>query len=158
MTNEIKQQFSARIGSANSSQMLVIIYEVMLIYLEEAMDCHEKKQRMQFSKSIKKSRDCLEELYMSIQPEHELAGNFAQIYAYCGHKLTQADIHFNSAPLKEVEEVMDHFREAYAEISKKDTSPSVMGNTETIYAGLTYGKNDLNENLGAESNNRGFLI
>lgn len=158
MTNEMKKEFSARIGSANSSQLILIIYEIMLIHLGEAMDYHEKKQRMEFSKSIKKSRDCLEELYISIEPENDLAENFAQIYTYCGNELTQADIYFDNTPLKQVEEIMDRFREAYTKAARNDTSAPIMTNTETIYAGLTYGKNDLNENLGVQSNNRGFLI
>ncbi|MFI3200076.1 MAG: flagellar protein FliS [Eubacteriales bacterium] len=158
MTNEVKQQFSARVGAANRSQMIVIIYEVMLIYLGEAMDYHAKNQRMEFSKAIKKSRACLEELYVSIQEENELAQNFMQVYEYCGSELTQADIHFTIAPLKDVEEIIDRFREAYVEVAKKDSSSSVMSNAESIYAGLTYSKNDLNENLDLQSTNRGFLV
>ena len=49
-------------------------------------------------------------------------------------------------------------RQAYATVSKEDTSGSVMENTQTVYAGLTYGKNQLMESLGNEGSLRGLRV
>ena len=48
-------------------------------------------------------------------------------------------------------------RNTYELVSKKDTSPAVMGNVQNVYAGLTYGRDQLNENL-ENTDNRGFLV
>ena len=36
MTKELKQQFTLRISQANKSQLVVILYEMMITYLDEA--------------------------------------------------------------------------------------------------------------------------
>lgn len=35
---------------------------------------------------------------------------------------------------------------------------TVMENVQTVYAGLTYGRNNLNENLADQGINRGFRV
>ena len=49
-------------------------------------------------------------------------------------------------------------REGFAEAAKKDTSAPLMRNTQQVYAGITYGKNDINENYTESDNKRGFLV
>ena len=46
---------------------------------------------------------------------------------------------------------------SYKELEKKDFSEPIMGNTQTVYAGLTYGKYSLNEDVSAVSMNRGYM-
>ena len=53
---------------------------------------------------------------------------------------------------------MQQLHDAYADISAKDTRGQVMVNAQTVYAGLTYGRNALNENLTDQGNRRGFRI
>jgi flagellar protein FliS len=56
--------------------------------------------------------------------------------------------------------VLKNFRnlhDAYAELEKEDTSDKLMGNTQKVYAGLTYGKYSLNEDVTAVSYNRGLM-
>jgi len=54
--------------------------------------------------------------------------------------------------------MMRKLHDAYATVSKEDTSGSVMENTQTVYAGLTYGKNQLMESLGNEGSLRGLRV
>ena len=49
-------------------------------------------------------------------------------------------------------------RDAYAQIVSQDESAPVMGHTQTVVAGLTYGKYALNESLSGEDSNRGFRV
>ena len=51
---------------------------------------------------------------------------------------------------------MQSLHDSFEIISKQDTSGPVMGNTQTVYAGLTYGKTDLNVSL-SDPDNRGFF-
>jgi len=60
-------------------------------------------------------------------------------------------------PLDEVRNVIAPLRDAYEGLSHINTSGSVMSNSETVYAGLTYGKNDVNESLMGNEN-RGMLV
>ncbi|OYO98714.1 flagellar protein FliS, partial [Lachnotalea glycerini] len=47
---------------------------------------------------------------------------------------------------------------AFTEVAKKDDSPVLMGNTQQVYAGLTYGKGSLTESFSNQGSNRGFRV
>ena len=43
------------------------------------------------------------------------------------------------------------------EVAKQDTSEPLMHNTQQVYAGMTYGKEQLNENFQESDTSRGFF-
>ena len=53
--------------------------------------------------------------------------------------------------------VLCGLRGGFAEAAAKDTSEPLMHNTEQVYAGITYGKNNLNESFQSEAS-RGFFV
>ena len=55
-------------------------------------------------------------------------------------------------------EMIQELKESYEKISMEDTSAPIMENAQTIYAGLTYGKDSLNVSLSDQGTNRGFCI
>ena len=60
--------------------------------------------------------------------------------------------------LEEAEKIMRRLYHSFAEAAKSDTSAPIMSNTQQIYAGMTYGRNQLNENDMNYDNQRGFLV
>ena len=156
MTKELKQQFTLKITQANKSQLVVILYEMLLAYLEEAREAYEKDDRNNFREGIRKSRGCLNELMASLHFEYEPAMNLLQLYLYANRELARADIRNSTKELENVETVMKKLHGAYEEISRHDSTDSVMSNTQAVYAGLTYGKNTLTESLAYQGSERGF--
>ena len=156
MTNELKQQFTLKITQANKTQLIVILYEMLLVYVEEARDAHEEGDRAGFRDGIRKSRGCLKELMASLHFEYEPAMNLLQLYLYANRELTRADIHNSVDELSNVEMIVKKLHEAYASVGEQDTTSPIMENAQTVYVGLTYGKNDLTENLADQGSNRGF--
>ena len=156
MTRELKQQYTLRISRANKTQMIVILYEVLLVYVEEARVAHEQGDRAGFKEGIRKARGCVKELMESLHFEYDPARNLLQLYLYVSQELTRADIHNRTEELEHIRQVIEKLHGAYEEISKQDTSGPVMENTQTVYAGLTYGKNTLTENLADQGSSRGF--
>ena len=156
MTRELKQQYTLRISQANKTQMIVILYEMLLVYVEEARVAHEQGDRAGFKEGIRKARGCVKELMESLHFEYEPARNLLQLYLYVSQELTRADIHNRTEELEHIRQVIEKLHGAYEEISKQDTSGPVMENTQTVYAGLTYGKNTLTENLADQGSSRGF--
>ena len=138
--------------------MVVILYEMLLTYLEDAVSAHEKNDRAGFRDGIRKARGCLKELMTSLNFEYELAGNLWQLYLYANKELAMADVRNSTEELSHVEMIMTKLHEAYKEISGLDTSGPVMANTQTVYAGLTYGRNSLTENLDGQGGDRGFRV
>ena len=128
----------------------------MLIYLDEAQQAHAKEDREGFREGIRKSRGCLKELMSSLHFEYEPAMNLLQLYLYANRELARADIRNSTQELDHVKMVMTKLHAAYEKISEQDTSGPVMENTQTVYAGLTYGKKALTENLSDQGSSRGF--
>ena len=54
--------------------------------------------------------------------------------------------------------IIGELQKAYKKIEDQDQSGPVMGNSQTVYAGLTYGRNTLTENIADPAANRGFCV
>jgi len=158
MTKELKQQFTLKITQANKTQLVVILYEMLLIYLEEARQAHKESNTEEFRTAIKRTKACLHELMASLHFEYELSRHLLALYGYADRQLTKADVRFSTKELDAVESVIIKLHDAYETVSMQDTSAPVMSNTQTVYAGLTYGRNSLTENLADQGSNRGFCV
>lgn len=156
MTKELKQEYTRKITQANKTELVVILYEMLLIYLDETESAHKNEDRDGFRDGIRKARGCLKELMASLHFEYELAMNLLQLYLYANRELAKADIRNSVEELQHVRATMEKLHDAYEKLSKQDTSGPVMANTQTVYAGLTYGKNSLTESLADQGSNRGF--
>lgn len=157
MTRECKQQFTLRISQANATELVVILYEMLILYLQEAKEALEKQDKTAFSEAIRKSRGCIKELMHSLHMEYEPAPTLLQLYLFCIRSLAKSEFHKEEQPLLEVERVIIPLKEAYEKIAKQNTDGPVMQNYQTVYAGLTYGRNQLTENMTDQGTNRGML-
>lgn len=158
MTRELKQEFTLRITQANKTQLITILYEMVLLYIDEAEEALEAENKTEFRSAIRKIRGCMNELTDSLHVEYELAQNLLQLYLYVNRELVQASSHFAKENLEHARMVIGELQKAYQKIEDQDRSGPVMGNTQTVYAGLTYGRNTLTENITDPSANRGFCV
>lgn len=158
MTREKKQELTLRITQANKTELIEILYEMVLCYLEDAFVAHEDSDRASFRAAIRKTRGCFNELLSSLNFEYELANCFSQLYLYCIKELALADVKNQTEHLKHIVKVVEQLKDAYVELAKQDTSAPVMKNSQTIYAGLTYGRGELTENMADQGSNRGYLV
>lgn len=158
MTKEVKQQFTLRITQANKTQLITILYEMILLYVEEAKETISDADKTNYKGAIRKIRGCMEELIASLHMEYELAQNLLQLYLYINRELVQANMHYRQENLQHVENIVRKLHAAWKQIETQDTSAPIMGNTQTVYAGLTYGRNTLTENMADPEANRGFCI
>ena len=157
MTNEKKQAFTLRITSANSTELIEILYEMLLEYVDDAKEAIEKNDINEIHDSIRKARGCLRELMESIDFEYDLAGYFMSLYAYVNKELLLAEIRKDVKIFDNVKVVIEPLRDTYIELAKLDKSEPVMQNTQKVTAGLTYSKGNINESLDEQSN-RGFYV
>jgi flagellar protein FliS len=157
MTKELKQEFTLRITQANKTQLITILYEMILLYIGEAKEALSQGNQTEYKGAIRKIRGCMNELTASLNFEYELAQNLLQLYLYVNRELVQASVHNQKENLEHIRMVIGELRNAYKKIEDQDQSGPVMGNTQTVYAGLTYGKNTLTENITDPASNRGFF-
>lgn len=156
MTREKKQELTLRITQANKTELIEILYEMILVYVDDAQRAHADGNRTEYRDAIRKTRGCFNELLASLNFEYELATNFLQLYMYCNRELALADVKNDTEYLTHICRVVGKLQETYVELAKMDTSGPVMQNSQTVYAGLTYGRNDLTENMADQGVNRGF--
>lgn len=158
MTKELKQELTLRITQANKTQLITILYEIVLLYLEEAEQALAGDDKQGYKQAIRKIRDCMNELTLSLHLEYELAQNLLQLYQYINSELVQASMRFDKENLNHVKSIIKQLHSAYRQIEAQDKSGPVMENTQTVYAGLTYGRNTLAENIADSAANRGFFV
>ena len=157
MTKETKQQFTLRITQANPTELVVILYEMLLCYLEEGRNALGKEDVAALKESVRKSRGCLNELLQSLNVKYEPAPSLRQLYLFCIRRLALAEAKQNAELLSEVERVIRPLHDAYGQIAGQNKSGPVMNNSQAVYAGLTYGRNTLTENMADQGANRGIL-
>ena len=161
MTDEKKQEFTLRISQANQSQLIVILYELFFFYIEEA-ERYSGKNSVAFGKELGKAHDCLGELIASLHTDHEneqvrkLAGAILKVYFFVSARLGAAMGSGKKEPLADAVIQMRRLYEIYKKDAKNDTTGPVMGHTQTVYAGLTYGKSNLNVSCEDGGAGRGF--
>lgn len=156
MTDEQKQEFTRRITNANKTEMIVILLEMVLAYTKDAEKALENQDAESFKTEIGRAKNCVMELQNSVNLGNDLAMNYFEIYLFLRRELSRAAVSGNKAALDNVCSIVGEIHETYQKMSKADTSRPIMENTQTVYAGLTYGKNSLNESLAGQDIDRGF--
>ena len=159
MNKEQKREYTARVAQANRSELVVIIYELFLLAIEDAENSFEKGELSQGVKYVKRAQGFLQELMGSLDHRYAIADKLKRLYRYVYEQLIFSAIRQQLVNGETVKEVMGKLKEAFVQVAKEDKSSAVMENTQQIYAGLTYGKGSLNEVLmtGNEST-RGFRV
>lgn len=158
MTKEKKQEFTFRITRANETELVVILYEMLLCYLDETKQWLEQPEEACFQEALRKARGCINELMQSLHLEHEPGKELMQLYIYSLKRLAQCERTHDEEPLAEVRRIMAALHEAYARIAPGNQNGPVMNNSQTVYAGLTYGPKDLTENMADQGSNRGMRV
>ena len=143
--------YTTRILSATPLKLVIITYELAIKNISEAIktDILDHKQ-----KNISKSRDCLKELIINLNPQIEISKNLYSIYIYINKLLISADIKCDLKKLNKIDEINNILYEcwdlleillfAWNEIDLKDKSDPI-NYFSKIFAGLTYKNNKLSE-------------
>lgn len=154
MTSETKQKYTLRITQANRTELIVILYEMLLDYTQEAMD--NVGDAVTFREGIRKAKACLGELISSLNMKYAPAPQLLSLYLFCNREFIKADARVTKEPLTHIQSVIGKLLVAYKELAAMDETGPVMENSQTVYTGFTYGKNSLAEDMADQGLNRGF--
>ncbi len=151
------KEYTARISQANKSELVVILYELFLYSVDTAVKAFHDDDKDNAVKYLKKAQGCIGELRSSLDFKYELSDNLNEIYRYVNVQLVASIAKLEPVNLDEVRKMMDKLMASFVEVAKKDTSKTVVQNSQQVYAGLTYGKNSLNEVfMNGDEASRGF--
>lgn len=157
MTDEKKKEYTLRITQANRSKLLVILYEMTVDYIDDAQKADIEQDDAMYKESIRRIRGCVNELMNTLDYRYSPSVQLLEMYVYISRGLISADVHRDSTRLEEIKGMISRLKEAFEQASGSDDSPSLVDHAQQVYAGLTYGKHSLNEdviskNAGCEFN------
>ena len=158
MTAEQKKEFTRKITQANSAQLIVILYDIALVYVNDAISFMEKGDMANAKIQADFAKKSIEEMIHNLHFEYELATVLHQIYLSMKKSLRDGILDNNKELLTAVQNNLQKLRDAYDSIVTADESAPVMSHTLGVVAGLTYGRNSLNENLTDAGSDRGFRV
>lgn len=157
MTNEKRKAFTLRISQANRTELVVVTYDILLEELKEGKECYAAGKTDEGRRALKRAQRYLCELMSALDYQYPVAVKLLQLYEYAQRVLVKSDVTGRDEGLESVERVIEGLRKAFHVVAEQDTSGPVMENTQTVYAGLTYGRNSLNETDPDAGKSRGFL-
>ena len=157
MTKENKQMFTRRITQANRTQLVVILYEMLLVYLEDAESAYTAEDKQEFVRNLELARDCISEMRAGLNFEYELSKNLFSIYCFADRELASDIFGEKTENIDALKAIFTKLRDAYATVSEQDHTAPLMDNIQDVYAGLTYGKDDVNESLNYDTG-RGYTV
>jgi flagellar protein FliS len=150
--------FTLRVSQSNRSELVVVLYEMILEYINDARECYELENVDGFIEGTKKARACVGELMSSLDIKYPIAVELMQLYVYINKLLITSVIKKKPQDFDAIKRMIGKLTEAFNEVAKQDNSGPLMGNTQQIYAGLTYGKGTLTESYKNQGSSRGFRV
>lgn len=156
MEDSLKQDFQRRLSQCNKGEMVVIMYDIVFAYLDEAKVEHDKGNYEEYKIAIKQGQKSIEMLMHALDFSYDISKELYRLYVTSRNLLAKAIYQNRLDGIYEAEEILKRLYSSFCEAAKTDTSGPIMRNTQKVYAGMTYGKSSLNENL-TDDYNRGFL-
>lgn len=157
MDAEKKQEFTRRISQSNRSELVVIQYEILDTYLADAQTAHEEGDYEAFAGAVRKADRVLAELSGVLNFKYELSGQLYALYNFARRSLMSSIIRNNCEGILDAKRALAPLWEAFRQIAAQDTSEPLMRNAQQIYAGITYGKENLRESFQEPDTSRGFF-
>lgn len=117
-----------QIETANAKQLVIMLYEGAIRFLEEASGNIENFKKYDFvNTKILKAQDIITELMVSLDMDKggEIADNLLSLYVYMKKVLLEANIKKEKAPIDQVLKMLRDLKSAWDQMDTKVTSPKV---------------------------------
>lgn len=157
MTKKELNDYGIKISQASKTGLVVIMYDVAIKYLDDALDAYNAKDTDEYRHCIRKARNFVNELSSALDMKYKLASQLFSIYLFINNALVRADIRNDISEIGRIRGMLLKLRDAFDKVSQADESGPVMTDSGQVYAGLTYSKESLNENVYTDGR-RGFTV
>lgn len=158
MEKEQVIDFTRRISQSNASGLVVVTYDIMFSNLEDAKAAHAKEEWESYKQALRQAQRAIQELIDSLNFSYDMAKELYPIYVYCRDKLAEAMYKRSLSELEDTARLMRKLYVSFEKVAENDTSAPIMKNTQQVYAGYTYGRDDVVENCQELNKSRGFLV
>lgn len=159
MTKEQINSYTLRISEANESQYVVILHEILIDFLDEAIIRLQNNQLDEYLILMKKCQRINAELRNQMNTQVQEGRILIREYDKVGSMLVKGILRKELEPTESAKNMLGKLKPGFVELSKKDQSSPILGNTQKVYEGLTYGRGAKNETyIDGGSSGRGFTV
>lgn len=160
MTAETIATFTRKIAASNRTGLVCVLYEIYFVYETEALDFLEEQKTgdvTDYTKAVRQCGQVVRHLKEALDFSYDISYSLYALYDYVERTLARAMYEQKADTIHAAGNVMRHLQDSFVQLAKEDASAPLMGNTQQVTAGLTYGKGKLNESMGNMEINRGFF-
>lgn len=155
MKKESIKAFSYRISQANRTELIVVMYDIAIEYLNDAVKLGDVGA---YRENIRLAMRVIDRLSVNLDMTYELSLQLFQLYLAMTRILQKASTNRDDEQVNRVISMLGSLRKSFYEVSKTDTSAPLMSNTHQVFAGLTYSSaGGSNEYSADPVSNRGFM-
>lgn len=155
MNNDMIRTYSYRISQATRSQLVVITYDIITDYLNEALNDDASSG---YKEKLHMAMRGIDQLITGLDMEYEISVQLYQLYNYMKRTLISAQVSGERDSVSRVITMLGKLRTAFLEVSQLDDSKPLMKNTEKVYSGLTYSRYGANETAQDTFKSRGYKV
>ena len=156
MKTELVKEFHQRIVSASQNDLVVINYEMLMAELDEAIEKFDLESMTAYNTAMTRATKLLNELSQNLDFAYEISKDLMSLYIFVNKKFIEASTENSVQPLHTAQDVLSSLLVGWKEANKTEANDTpVIQNSQQLYAGLTYGKDSLNETV-YEHQGRGF--
>ncbi len=148
--------FTLKIASSNRCGLITVLYEIYEEYESEALEHFKAGQVDEAVSALKKCAEVVTHLQKDLNFDYKVSSNLYALYDYVKRNVSKSIYKADEEGLLEAKRIMDELGSAFDQIAKEDSSGPVMKNTQYVMAGITYGRETLNESLMGNQISRGF--
>lgn len=145
MTDEQMNIYKMRITQASTGELTVIMLEMEIQWMNEALEAYEAQNMEEFIRCISKAQGVQVELMTVLNMDNAVAVDVYSVFAFINKQLIYAKLKRVPLDIKRCRDILEKYRQSFQAIAKTDTAGPVMAGSEKIYAGLTYGAGGLVE-------------
>ncbi|NLI89481.1 MAG: flagellar protein FliS [Epulopiscium sp.] len=147
---------ASQVANATRGQLLRITYDLLLDSLDNIKKHANENEEREFQAEVERSRQILQELIDTLDFEQEMSRDLLRLYVYINGLLIKSIMKYEDSLIDEAKNLINTLMIGWDEAIDSDKADiKVMDNAQQVYAGLTYGKSDLNESV-LDDKNRGF--
>lgn len=157
MTREEQKDYGVKVTQASRTGLIVLMYEIAENYLESGMTAFDRNDIPEFRANLKKAKAVINRLNSNLDMQFSISQELQNLYLFMNRTFVKAEIRKETEEIQRIIGILRQLGAAFAQVEKTDETGPVMENTQQIYAGLTYSKNSLNEEMYPEPN-RGYTV
>lgn len=146
MTEEQMNVYKMRITQAGIGEMTLIMLDMEMQWIEEALEAYDKQDMEEFIKCVDKAQSVQVELMNVLNMKNQIAVDVYSVFAFINKVLIRSKIKREPLDLERCKKLLERYHKSFEAVAKTDKEGPVMEQSEKVYAGLTYGSGGLVEN------------